>query len=159
MVKLRETLTALASHGVEFVIVGGVAATLHGSSFATYDLDLCYSREKSNLARLAGALAPLHPKLRDAPDGVPFVWDAATLHQGFNFTLATDYGSVDLLGEIPGVGDFQQVKKHSSSVDLFGYPFSVLSLEGLISSKRAAGRPKDLITLPELEALRESSKR
>ncbi len=159
MVKLQETLVALASKKVEFVIIGGVAATLHGSSFATYDLDICYSRDPPNLSRLAEALSPLHPMLRDAPSGLPFIWDAETLRQGYNFTLNTDFGAVDLLAEIPGVGDFQHAMKLSIFVDLFALRFSVLSLEGLISSKRAARRPKDLLTLPELEALREGGER
>jgi hypothetical protein len=159
MVNLQKTLVALASKKVEFVIVGGVAAALHGSSFATYDLDLCYSRDPPNLSRLADALLPLHPTLRDAPSGLPFLWDAETLRQGFNFTLSTDLGAVDLLAEIPGIGDFHNAVKLSISVDLFAHRFSVLSLEGLISSKRAAGRPKDLLTLPELEALREGGEK
>ena len=156
MVKLQEVLILLARNEVDFVNVGVVAATLHGSAYATFDLDLVYSREPPNVARLANALAPCHPELREAPAELPFVWDAATLRNGLNFTLTTDLGDLDLLGELAGIGGFAEVKARSAPVDLFGRPFAVLSLDGLIAAKRAAGRPKDLLTLPELEALREA---
>lgn len=116
MIQLRETLVALARNKVDFVIVGGIAASLHGSAYATYDLDLCYSRSKKNLARLTDALAPLHPKLRDAQPGTPFIRDIGTVRQGFNFPLTTDLGAVDLFAEIPGIGGFKEVKKVSGEV-------------------------------------------
>jgi hypothetical protein len=157
MIKLEQTLIVLAQNQVDFVIVGGVAATLHGSARATFDLDLCYSREGVNLTRLADALTPFRPKLRDVPGDLPFLWDAGTLRNGLNFTLSTDLGDLDLLAEIPGLGGFSQVKDASVPVDLFGLPFLVLTLEGLISARKAAGRPKDLTSLAELEALREAA--
>lgn len=159
MIQLRDTLVALARNKVDFVIVGGIAASLHGSAYATYDLDLCYSRSKKNLARLVDALTPLHPKLRDAPPGTPFIWDIGTVRQGFNFALTTDLGALDLFAEIPGLGGFEEVKKVSGEVKVFGHVCAVLSLPGLISAKRAAGRPKDLATLPELEALKEAGEK
>ena len=159
MIKLRETIELLAHSGVEFVIVGGVAVSLHGSSYVTFDLDLCYARSADNLRRLAGALAPLHPRLRDLPEGVPFVWDATTLRLGTNFTLSTDLGDVDLLGEVAGVGTYDNARAASLEMRLYGVQCRVLSLDALISAKRAAGRPKDLLLLPELEALREASQR
>ncbi|MBI3698023.1 MAG: hypothetical protein HY238_24705 [Acidobacteria bacterium] len=131
MIQLEKALAELARHEVEFVI-----ATIYGSAYITFDLDFCYSREPANLERLARALAPFHPRLRDAPPDIPFVWDARTCHNGFHFSLTTDVGDLDLLGELPGV----------------------LSLDALIRSKRAAGRQKDLLTLPELEVLREAGR-
>ena len=157
MIRLEEALVALARNEVDFVIVGGVAATLHGSGSATFDLGLCYSRAPANLERLTGALAPFHPRLRDAPVELPFVWDAGTLGNGFHFTLTTDLGDLDLLGDISGIGGYTEVKRASMLADLFGHRFAVLSLDGLISSKRSSGRRKDLLALPELEALREAS--
>ena len=155
MIRVKETLLALVESGVDFVVVGGVAATLHGSAFRTFDLDLCYSRESRNLERITNALAPFHPRLRDVPTELPFVWDIHTLRNGFHFTLSTDLGDLDLLGEIAGVGSFPEVKAASVSIDLFGWPVAVLSLDALISAKKAAGRDKDLVVLRELEALRE----
>lgn len=157
MIQLEQALIVLAQSEVDFVIVGGVAASLHGSAHATFDLDFCYSREPPNLERLAQALAPFHPRLRSVPAGLPFVWDAVTLRNGFHFTLASDLGDIDLLGDIPGVGGYDQVKAAAIFADLFGYHFAVLALDSLIRSKRAAGRPKDLLTLPELEALRQAA--
>src|SRR5436309_2233839 len=92
MIKLKETLLLLARNNVDFVVVGGVAAALHGSAFQTFDLDLCYSRVAENLERLVTALSPYHPKLRGAPSGIPFDWAGRTLRNGMNFTLSTDLG-------------------------------------------------------------------
>ena len=157
MIKLKETLLLLARSEVDFVIVGGVAATLHGSAFQTFDLDICYGRDGQNLDRLVGALAPFHPALRGAPSGIPFIWDRNTLRNGLNFTLSTDLGDIDLLGEITGIGGFHDVKAKSRNVEMYGFRFAILTLSGLIEAKRAAGRVKDLSILPELEALLEAT--
>ena len=157
MVNLKKLILCLANNQVEFVIIGGVAATIHGSAYVTYDLDICYRRDGENLTRLVKALAPYHPALRGVPDAVPFFWDAITLRRGLNFTLKTDLGDIDLLGEVAGLGDFEQVSASSISVALFGVACAVLSLEALIEAKRAADRPKDHLILPELEALREAN--
>ena len=93
-------LPLLTEANVRFIIVGGFAATLHGSARLTLDLDLVYARDREDLDRLATALVPLHPYLRGAPPGLPFMLDADTLRRGLNFTLRTDWGSLDLLGEI-----------------------------------------------------------
>ena len=135
MVDLEKLLLRLGQNQVEFVIVGGVAATVHGSTYVTYDLDFCYARDTSNLERLAKALGPLNPRLRDAPESLPFVWDARTLCQGLNFTLTTDLGEVDLLGKISGIGPYDEVRSTSIDVELFGIQFAVLSLDGLIAAK------------------------
>jgi len=156
MIRLKEILLLLAEADVDFVIVGGTAASLHGSSYPTFDLDLCYSREQTNLERLATALRAVRPRLRGAPEGLPFVWDPHTLRNGLNFTLATDLGDLDLLGEITGVGAYPEVRVAAVDVVLFGRSFAVLSLDALIRAKQAAARPKDLLSLPELKALREA---
>lgn len=157
MVDLKKLILCLANNQVEFVIIGGVAATVHGSAYVTYDLDICYRRDRENLARLIKALAPYHPRLRDVPDAVPFFSDEGTLNRGLNFTLKTDLGDIDLLGEVAGLGDFEQVSASSIAVALFGVACAVLSLEALIAAKRATDRPKDHLILPELEALREAN--
>jgi predicted nucleotidyltransferase len=143
----------LVDAGVEFVIIGGWAAILHGSSKVTIDLDLCYSRRPENLRRLAAALAPFHPKLRGVPPELPFVWDEATLHNGAFFTLTTDLVPLDLLAEVAGIGSFEDVKRTSIQVQAFGRDVWTLDLPGLIKAKRAAGREKDLLILPELQGL------
>ncbi|HKP73382.1 MAG TPA: hypothetical protein VJT82_10625 [Pyrinomonadaceae bacterium] len=145
----------MTQHQIEFVIVGGVAVSAHGSSYLTFDLDVCYARTRENLKRIVAALAPYHPRPRDFPDALPFVWDEQTLRQGTNFTFATDLGNIDLLGEVAGLGSYNEVREASVVLSLFGFQCQVLSLDALIIAKRAAGRTKDLLVLPELEALRE----
>jgi len=144
-------LGALVDAEVLFIVVGGIAGILHGADRATYDLDVVYDRSPENLARLVRALAVFEPYLRGAPPGLPFRWDAATLASGLNFTLTTKAGAIDLLGEIPGGGDFAALRGHTIELDLFGRTIICISLERLIHVKRAAGRPKDLEAIAELE--------
>jgi hypothetical protein len=155
MIQIEPTLRLLIQHQVEFVIVGGVAISAHGSSYLTYDLDVAYARTRDNLKRLTDALAPYHPRPRDFPADLPFIWDEQTIKQSTNFTLTTDLGNIDLLGEVTGLGDYEEVRGQCVVMNLFNLPCKVLSLDALIVAKRAAGRPKDLLVLPELEALRE----
>jgi hypothetical protein len=135
---------------VQAVLVGGMAAVLHGAAHVTGDLDFVYARSRDNLARLAAALAPMRPRLRDAPLDLPFVLDVATLRLGDTFTLTTTMGDVDLFGSIPGVGDYEAACAQAEEIELFGCPVLILSLDGLIRSKEAIGRDKDKRVLPEL---------
>lgn len=157
MIDYVRCVQALADAGVEFVIIGGFAGVLHGSAYITNDLEICYSRRRENLRRLASALAPFHPRLRGMSPELPFVWDATTLNNGTVFTLKTDVGIVDLRAEVSGVGGFDQAKARSVIVSGFERQVWILDLPALIASKRAAGRPKDLMIIPELESLLESS--
>jgi hypothetical protein len=159
MTQLERLLAALHRAGVEFIIVGGVAARAHGSSRLTDDLDICYSRDPANLERLVKALAPLKPYLRGAPPGLPFDWSVATLRAGLNFTLATTAGAIDILGEITGGGRYEDLVPHTITIEIFGRPTRLLDLPWLIRVKRAAGRPKDLEVIAELEALDEEIRR
>lgn len=104
-------------------------------------------------------MAPYHPRLRGAPENLPFHFDAATIKRGLNFTLMTDLGALDFLGEVTGVGGYSEVRKNSDVMALFDMDCPVLSLEGLIRAKRAAGRDRDLEILPELEGLLDLQKR
>jgi hypothetical protein len=155
VIELQQILETFARHEVEFIIVGGVAMYLHGSAHVTLDLDICYARQHINLKRIVAALAPHHPRLRDVPENLPFVWDEQALRSGTNFTLRTDIGAIDLLGEIAGVGDYAAALAASIAVPLYGLECRMLTLDALIASKRAANRTKDQLVLPELEALRE----
>jgi predicted nucleotidyltransferase len=157
LIDFERALLVLADAQVRFVIVGGLAITIHGSAYVTFDLDFCYARDRENLSRLATTLRPYNPRLRGAPEGLPFRFDEETLRCGPNFTLTTDLGDIDLLGEVSGIGDYSASLAASTPVELFGTSFDVLTLEALIISKRAAGRPKDIQVLPELEALREAT--
>ncbi len=155
MVEFELAIKALTGNDVSFVIVGGVAISVHSTGYVTKDLDFCYLRTTENLKKIVSAFSPFNPRLRGFPEDLPFVWDERTLQNGTNFTLKTTIGDIDLLGEVAGVGDYRAVKKESIIARLFDSDVCVLTLGGLIKAKRAAGRTKDLLVLPELEALRE----
>lgn len=154
---LERLLGALGRGGVQYIVVGGVAARAHGSSRLTDDLDIVYARDSANLVRLVNALAPLSPYLRGAPPGLPFDWSDATLRAGLNFTLTTDAGAIDLLGEITGGGGFADLLPHTLSARAFSLDILLLDLPWLIHVKRAAGRPKDFEVIAELELLRDGT--
>jgi len=145
----------LTASRVDFIIVGGVAGALHGAARATYDLDVVYSRQRPNLDRLVAGLRVLKPYPRGAPPGLPFRFDTETLAGGLNFTLSTDAGDLDLLGEISGGGTYEDLLPHAVSMDVFGARCRVLTLSKLIAVKRAAGRPRDFDAIAELEVLLE----
>jgi predicted nucleotidyltransferase len=148
-------LRALDGSGVEYILVGGAAATVHGSARLTLDIDIVYRRTNDNLARVVKSLAPHSPYLRGAPPALPFRWDTETLERGLNFTLTTALGPIDLLGEITGAGTYEQLLPDTVVVTAFGVSCRCITLDRLIDVKRAAGRVKDLEVIAELEALRE----
>ena len=145
-------IIALAEANVEFVVVGGISAVMHGAPIVTRDIDVCYRRVDANLIRLADALQPFQPKLRDFPEGVPNLFDVHSLRLGCNFTLIADNQALDLLGVMSGLGGYEDIIDRTTEMDVAGHLVKVLSLEDLIRTKRAAGRPKDLAVLPTLEA-------
>jgi hypothetical protein len=159
LIDIESTFRVLAGGRVEFIVVGGVAARAHGSARLTNDLDIVYRRTPDNIERLAAALSPHGPYLRGAPSGLPFRWDAATIHRGLNFTLTTNLGDLDVLGEITGGGDYDQLLGGTAVIAVFGVEVRCLDLDTLIHVKRATGRVRDLEVLAELEALREERDR
>ena len=156
MVDFRGLLRALAAENVRFILVGGVAATVHGATRLTQDVDVVYERTDENIRRLVKAMEPLGPYLRGVPRGLPFKFDVATVSAGLNFTLTTQLGDLDLLGEIVGGGGFDALRSQSLSVTVFGVDCLCLDLPALIRAKRAAGRPKDLEAIAELETILEA---
>ncbi len=153
--QFRALLTLLGENDASFVIVGGVAAALHGAARVTYDLDIVYDRSFENLQRVVAALAPLKPYIRDAPPGLPFRLDEETLKRGLNFHFATPKGMVDLMGELAGVGPFPIVRAHVNEADISGARYPFLDLDALIVAKRVPGRAKDLEAIAELETIRD----
>lgn len=152
-----QIVQAITDAHVDFVIIGGVSATLHGSARLTFDVDICYSRGSLNVRRLVSALRPFHPRPRGFPADLPFVWDETTLRNTTVLTLLTDLGEIDLLAEVAGLGSWEEVKARSILVEAFDRTILILDLPSLIQAKRAAGREKDLAALPELESLLEAS--
>jgi predicted nucleotidyltransferase len=149
-------LERLTAHGVRFVVIGGVAARLRGSNVITTDLDISYARDDQNLLRTAAALVELLATLPGAPKDIPFVLDAKTLEMGDSFTLDTKLGSIDVLGTPAGIpGGYEELERAAEEMDLGGTKVKVASLDDLIRMKRAAGRPKDLVMVEELGALRD----
>jgi hypothetical protein len=143
----------LVAHEVDFVLIGDLAAIVHGSARATFDLGIAYRRSNENLERLAAALQELGATLRGAPADFPFRPDAETLRQGLNFTFRTTSGSLDVLGEPPGAPPYTELRRRASVERISGVSIPVSSLDDLIAMKEAAGRPHDKVTAAELRAL------
>ena len=150
----RNIFRVLAAHGVQYVVIGNLGATLHGSPLVTNDIDLCPSRDDANLVALAAALTELGARIRtgDAPDGLPFACDAVFLRQMVNLT--TRFGDLDLSfepSETAGYADLQQRAIRIEFQD--GLSTEIASLEDIIRSKEAANREKDRLALPTLRLL------
>jgi hypothetical protein len=154
----RALLARLNQHQVDFVIVGGVACILHGTSYVTYDLDVCIRLEAANLYRIQSALEDLHPYHRLSGQKLPLELTDELCTRIKNMYLQTDLGTLDCLGEIAGIGDFNKVAACSISIP---FPFGdcrVLSLDALIASKEAANREKDRYALRFLRAIKDRPK-
>ena len=151
----EQFLPRLSSCGVKYILIGGGAAIVHGLARATYDVDIIYERSPENLTALVEAMRDLNPYYRGAPPGLPFTFDVRTLESGLNFTLTSDWGDIDLLGEVAGNGSYETLIKHIDKIELFGHEIAVVTLPKLIALKRAAGRPKDFESIAELEAIQE----
>lgn len=143
----------LGRGGVDYVVVGGVAAQAHGSSQFTGDLDICYSADGDNLERLGKTLVELGARLRGVAADVPFVPDAPTLRRTQILSLDTLHGPVDLLAERSGSPGYARLARNALRVEWAGTTIKIASLADLIAMKRAAGRPKDLLAVEELEAI------
>lgn len=148
-------LTTLHRHGVQFIVIGGIAGIAHGSPMLTRDLDICYERTPENFRALARALQELHASLRGAPPDLPFELDARTIQKGDHFTFSTDLGDLDCLGTPSGTQGYLDLLANAVEFDLEGTPVRITGLDDLIRMKRAAGRPKDLVAIENLGALRE----
>lgn len=146
-------LQGLRAKEVKFVVVGGLAATAHGSRRVTDDVDICYDPVKSNVTRLAKLLSQWDAYPRGVDRGLPFFMDERQFRPTPIMALTTREGFIDVLDIVKGVGEYSKCRERSSEVEAFGIRFRVLDLPALIDAKRAAGRPKDIDQLPELEAL------
>jgi hypothetical protein len=154
-----EILRRLVERGVEFVVIGGIAAVLHGSARNTFDLDICFATDDANLAALGEVLTALSARLKGVDEDVPFVPDARTLRQVELLTLVTSLGELDVLARPPGAPSYQDLRRNADRYDLGGFNVSVASVDDLIVMKEAAGRPKDLLDIEELEAIKRLRRR
>ena len=153
----ESVIRLLGRHRVRYVLIGGLAAVTHGAPLLTQDVDICYARDDLDLRRLADALSEVQAALRGGDPGLPFTLDARMLRAGDAFTLATNVGSLDLLAVPSGTSGFDDLARTADVFSLFGHRVLVASVDDLIRMKRAAGRPKDLLVLEELGALREEN--
>lgn len=148
-------LGALLEGGVDFVVIGGLAAQAHGSPVITEDLDICFDLDRGNLERLAAVLEQLAAVRRGLPEGVLAPLDARALRGGDVFTLRTMFGDLDLLARPdPGL-DYVQLRSRATRFSFGEMTVWIAVLEDVIAMKRAAGRPKDLLAIEHLGALRE----
>ncbi len=146
---------ALVDGGVDFVIVGGIAVVLQAMPRFTKDLDICYSTAQDNLNALGDVLVGLTAKLRGIPETVPFVPDARTLNQTQILCLTTPVGDIDLLVDPDGAPGYDTLRERASVMQLSGRSVRIASIEDMLSMKRAAGRPQDLVDIESLEVARE----
>ena len=151
----EEVIRLLGRHQVRYVLIGGLAAITRGASLVTVDVDVCCARDPENLERLASAMREVNADLRGAEPSLPFKLDAKTLARGNSFTLSTDLGPIDLLGTPAGTSGYEDLARTADAFELFGHQVLVAHIDDLIRMKRAAGRPKDLLAVEELGALRD----
>lgn len=149
-----ELLRRLVAHGVDFVVVGGVALVAHGSARFTKDLDVCYSTDQTNLDLLGSALVELGATLRGVKEDLPFVPDGRTLRRTGILTLESAEGPIDLLSQPAGAPPYDDLRRRAVRMEVGGVGVLVCSLEDLAAMKRAAGRPQDLADLEEIEVIR-----
>lgn len=148
-------LGALLDGGVDFVVIGGLAAQAHGSPLITEDLDICFDLDRANLERLAVVLERLAAIRRGMPSGVRAPLDARALRAGDVFTLRTMYGDLGLLARPDPRLDYQSLRSRATRFEFGGRAVWIANLDDVIAMKRAAGRPKDLLAIEHLGALRE----
>lgn len=156
---LRALLTPLVRHGVDFVLVGGMAGISHGSNYPSYDLDVVYARDRDNVARLVEALREIGVRLRGAPADLPFLLDAKTIENGSNFSFVTPYGDFDILGHADGMPGYDELRTEAPMREILGLEVRVASIDHLIAMKRAANRPKDKLMVEEYIVLADEQRK
>jgi predicted nucleotidyltransferase len=150
---LSQLLQRLAESGVDFVVVGGFAGVLHGSALVTRDLDICAVLTPENVERLRVALNDLNPRHRMTPQRLSFLREPRPGVSVNNLYLQTDWGVVDILSSILGLGDFEALKANSERFEIGGKTCRLISLPDLVRAKEAMGREKDLLAAKELRAI------
>lgn len=150
-----EILRRLTARGVDFVVIGGIAAVLHGSAQNTFDLDICFATDQGNLEALGEVLIGLGPRLKGVEDKLPFTPDGRMLRGIEVLTMVTELGELDVLARPVGSPGYDALRRDADRFDLGGFSVLVASIEDLIAMKLAAGRKKDLAAVEELEAIQQ----
>lgn len=159
MENLNKLLKVLVDEKIDFVVVGGFAAVLHGASQITFDLDVCLLMTQETIQRLKKSLAPHNPVHRQTAKKPSFLKTPENTRGIRNLYLNTDIGTLDVLSEITAVGGYNQVLQNAVEIELFGAKIKVIGLDDLIKSKKAMGRPKDVATMLELNTIKEKKKK
>lgn len=148
-------LRALLENEVQYVLIGGLAATLYGSPYVTTHADIVPARDTENLVRLANALSDLQARVRveGEPEGIPFDISATMLSSVEILNLVTRGGDLDLTFTPSGTQGFTDLRRGASDIVIHGVRVSVASLADVIRSKEAADREKDRLVLPTLRQL------
>jgi hypothetical protein len=150
--RLKELLERLHAERVDFVIVGGVAALLNGSTLPTEDLDVCCEMSEANMQRLVAAIGSLNPVVRGDPRKLKVPLDPKLLTRVDTLIMRTPLGDLDLLSEVQPIGRYDAVLAESFVTDVEGRPTRVLNIDALIAAKKAAGRTKDKMGVLFLES-------
>jgi hypothetical protein len=151
---LKALLERLLAREIDFVLIGGFAAAVHGSTLVTQDIDICTAITEGGVAKLREALRDLHPWHRMNPAAkLSFLEYPAEIPGTKNIYLKTDLGIVDILSEVPPAGDFSAIKSRAIEIPLYGYKCKVISITDLIQVKEAMNRPKDVQAVQELRII------
>lgn len=150
-------LEVLNRYEVRYVVLGGFAAVAYGSPLLTSDVDVTPASEPANLTRLSEALRDLDARVRvdGIDEGLTFAHDAESLRAVIVLNLQTRLGALDVVQSPSGGAGYEQLAPRRLVVTLHGVEVPLASLEDVIASKEAAGRPKDRHALPVLRALRD----
>jgi predicted nucleotidyltransferase len=150
-------LAVLRKHGVDFVLIGGFAAVIHGSPYVTVDVDVVPRRTEENVRRLSRALEAMHARVWTSgePEAVPFAHDARSLSGSNVWNLLTDHGRLDVTFVPTGTTGYEDLSKDAVHLTILGVEVDVASLADVIRSKEAAGREKDRLVLPVLRRILE----
>ena len=148
-------LLRLKDSGLEFVVIGGLCVVYHGVPVATFDLDICCPFGEENVLRIESAVKDLNPFHRLTANKLPLEQTRGSFKDLKNVYLQTDLGKLDCLGEVAGLGNYQQVVQQSILHSMSFGQFRMLNLDALIVAKAAAGRQKDLDAVRLLRAVKE----
>jgi hypothetical protein len=152
-------LRSLVAHGVDFVVIGGLAGLAHGSAYPTYDLDIAYARDRANIARLVSALGEIRATLRGAPADFPLQLDARTIENGSDFTFDSPHGNFDIFGEAAGIARYEDLRAEAVVATIAEIEVRLASIDHLIAMKRAANRTKDKLMVEEYIVIADEQKR
>lgn len=155
MEQLTDILRRLHGAKVKFSLIGGLASVHYGVTLVTQDVDVCAAFTPENLRRIETAVKDLHPRHRLTTHRLPLELTDELCSNLRNLYLSTDWGNLDCLSEVKGIGGIDKVLEQR---ELKAFPFGqcyILKLDALIAAKAAIGRERDLAAVKQLRAIKE----